>query len=294
MSQGERPTVGFAGLGRMGTAMARRILEAGFPLTVWNRSPERLDALTSLGARAAPTARELAESSDVVITMLADAEALETVLAGDDGALAGLGAGSILVDSSTVGPRAARRFAALSVARGAHWLDAPVSGSTALAEKGELTLMIGGDEEALERADPVFAAFSRKRFHVGPAGAGAAMKVAVQAVVAVLNEAVAESLVLAERAGIVREDAYDVLSAGAVAAPFVLYKRDAFVRPDETPVAFTVDLMRKDLRLVADLADELDVDVAAVRAADEILGRAAARGRGDEDFSSVAEVLREP
>jgi 3-hydroxyisobutyrate dehydrogenase-like beta-hydroxyacid dehydrogenase len=287
----ERPSlaVGFAGLGRMGTQMALRVLGAGLPLTVWNRSPERLEALTSAGARAAETPKALAEESEVVLTMVSDADALRAVLRGDDGVLAGLRPGSILIDTSTIGSAAAVQLAAEVTERGAHWIDSPVSGSTALAEKGELTLMLGGEADPIERAAPVLDAISRQRFHLGGAGAGAAMKLAVQAVLAVLNEAVAEGLVLAERAGIAREAAYDVFSGGVVAAPYVLYKRDAFVRPDEAPVAFTVDLMRKDLRLVFELAREAGLELAAVRAADEVLGRAG----GEGDFASVAQVIRD-
>ena len=136
-----------------------------------------------------------------------------------------------------------------------------MSGSTALAEKGELTLMIGGEPGAIERAEPVLAALSIKRFHLGVAGTGAAMKLAVNSIIAVMNEAVAEGLVLAERAGISREAAYDVFAGGAVAAPYVLYKRDAFLRPDETPVAFSVELMRKDLRLAFEFAERLGVEL---------------------------------
>ena len=293
MTEPEAVAVGFAGLGRMGTAMARRILAAGFPLTVWNRSPERLDALTSEGAAAAGTPKALAEASEVVLTMVSDADALRAVLRGDEGLLAGFRPGSILVDSSTIGSAAAVEFAAEVTGRGAHWIDAPVSGSTALAGKGELTLMLGGDADAIERVGPVLDVISRKRFHLGDAGAGAAMKVAVQAIIAVLNEGVAEALVLAERAGIPRDLAYDVFSGGAVAAPYVLYKRDAFVHPEETPVAFTAELMRKDLRLVAELAEAVGVELAAVRAADGMLERAGDLGLGEGDFAGVARVIRE-
>ncbi len=285
--------VGFAGLGRMGTAMARNVVEAGFPLTVWNRSRERCDALTSIGATMVDTPKELAELSDVIVTMVADADALRAVADGADGLLAGVRPGAIVVDTSTIGPEAARELAREIEERGGHWIDAPVSGSTGLAEKGELTLMIGGDADAVARAEPVLEAFSAKRFHLGEAGAGAAMKLAVNSVVAVINEAIAEGLVLAERAGISSEDAYDVFAGGAVAAPYVLYKRDAFLRPDETPVAFTVALMRKDLDLARRLADDVGVDMAATRAADEVLARAAEQGLADADFASVASVIRE-
>jgi 3-hydroxyisobutyrate dehydrogenase len=285
--------VGFAGLGRMGEPMARRVLDGGFPLTVWNRTPERLAGLTSAGARAADTPRALAEGAEIVITMVADADALRAVLHGDDGLLAGLGDGSILIDTSTIGPLAAVEFAAAVTERGAEWIDSPVSGSTGLAAKGELTLMMGGERAAIVRAEPVLATLSQKRFHLGQAGSGAAMKLAINSVVAVLNEAVAEALVLAEQAGIPPEAAYDVLAGGAVGAPLVAYKRDAFLRPDETPVAFTVELMRKDLRLAFELADRLGLDLAAVRAADDVLRRASERGLAAGDFARVAQVIRD-
>jgi 3-hydroxyisobutyrate dehydrogenase-like beta-hydroxyacid dehydrogenase len=293
VTEAARVAVGFAGLGRMGTPMARRLLEVGVPLTVWNRSPERMEPLISAGASAADTPRALAAASDIVVTMVSDAEALRAVLRGEDGVLDGLRRDALLIDTSTIGPAAASELASAVYERGAHWIDAPVSGSTTLAEKGELTLMLGGEPAAIERAAPVLDVLARQRFHLGPAGAGAAMKLAVNAVVAVLNEAVAEGLVLAERAGISPEAAYDVFAGGAVAAPFVLYKRDAFLRPDETPVAFTVELMRKDLRLVFDLADQLGIDLAAVRAADEQLERATALGLEGRDFASVAEAIRD-
>lgn len=285
--------VGFAGLGRMGAPMARRVLEAGFPLTVWNRTPARAEELVGAGAGVAASPRTLAEGAEIVVTMVADSEALDDLLHGDEGLLAGLARGSILVDMSTIGPKAARTFAGEVAERGAHWIDAPVSGSTALAAQGALTLMIGGENEAIERAEPVLAAMAQKLFRLGGPAMGAAMKLVVNSAVAVLNEAIAEALVLAERAGIEREAAYDVLGGGAVAAPYVLYKRDAFLRPDETPTAFTVDLMRKDLQLVLELASELGVPLPAVRAADATLTRAGELGLGDADFAGVVRVLRE-
>ena len=285
--------VGFAGLGRMGAAMARRVLDAGFPLTVWNRSAAKADELVAAGARRAPTPREVAGAADVVVTMVADADALDAILEGEDGLLAGLRRDVVVVDMSTIGPAAAGRFAAAVGERGGRWLDAPVSGSVTLAQQGALTIMAGGSAEALERARPVLEAMGQKLFHLGPETAGAAMKVVINSMLAVLNEAVAEGLVLAERSGIERETAYDVIAGGVVAAPYVLYKRDAFVRPEETPVAFTIDLMRKDLRLAFAVADELGVPLAAVRAADEVLARAEERGLGDADFARVADVLRD-
>jgi 3-hydroxyisobutyrate dehydrogenase-like beta-hydroxyacid dehydrogenase len=284
---------GFAGLGRMGSAMARRLLDAGHSLTVWNRSASRGNELVATGARRAGSPRELGESSEIVVTMVSDGDALREVLHGDDGLLAGLGTGSVLVDMSTIGPAAAREFASEVTERGAAWLDAPVSGSTALAERGALTILAGGDAALLERVRPVLESMGQTIFHLGGTGAGAAMKVALQGVLSVINEAIAEGLVLAERSGIGRETAYDVFAGGAVASPYVQYKRGAFLEPASTPVAFTVDLMRKDLRLTFDLADEAGLRLPAVGAADEVLARAAANELGAADFARVADVLRE-
>jgi 3-hydroxyisobutyrate dehydrogenase len=284
---------GFAGLGRMGSAMARRLLDAGHSLTVWNRSASRSNELVAAGARRAGSPRELGESSEIVVTMVSDGDALREVLHGDDGLLAGLGTGSVHVDMSTIGPAAAREFASEVTERGAAWLDAPVSGSTALAERGALTILAGGDAEILERVRPVLESMGQTIFHLGGTGAGAAMKVALQGVLSVINEAIAEGLVLAERSGIGRETAYDVFAGGAVASPYVQYKRGAFLEPASTPVAFTVDLMRKDLRLTFDLADEAGLRLPAVGAADEVLARAAANELGAADFARVADVLRE-
>jgi 3-hydroxyisobutyrate dehydrogenase-like beta-hydroxyacid dehydrogenase len=284
---------GFAGLGRMGTPMARRVHDAGFPLTVWNRTASRCDELVAAGAARADTPRALAEAAEVVVTMVSDGVALGELLRGDDGLLAGLVPGSILVDMSTIGPTAARAYAAEVADRGAHWLDAPVSGSTALADRGALTILAGGEHQTLERARPVLEAMGQTIFHLGGIGAGAAMKIALNAVVAVVNEAIAEGFVLAERAGVARESAYDVLAGGAVGSPYVNYKRAAFLRPEETPVAFTVDLMRKDLRLAFALAEESGLRLPAVGAADEVLAAAADRELGGADFSRVAQVLRD-
>lgn len=286
--------VGFAGLGRMGTPMARNVMRAGFELTVYNRTPERAEPLAREGARVAATPSELARSADVLVTMVADAEAAYAVLLSPDGALAALEPGSVAIEMSTVGPQAARRLAAAAVERGVDLLDAPVSGSVTVAEGAQLTAMVGGARDAFERARPVLKAMTKAQFYLGPSGAGATMKLALNSVVALTSEAIAEALVLAERAGVAREDAYDVLAASAVASPFVEYKRSAFLDPGHGSVAFTTTLMRKDLVLVLALADDLGVPMPATVAASEVLDAARRAGLGDEDFARVADVLRMP
>ncbi len=197
------------------------------------------------------------------------------------------------VDMSTVLPDTVRAIAPAVLERGAGILDAPVSGSVSSTLTGELTIMAGGAAADLERARPVLDHLARRVFHVGPLGTGAAMKLAVNTLIFGLNEAVAEGLVLAERNGIDRALAYDVLAASAAGAPFVGYKRAAFVDPDATPVAFSLALAEKDLRLIGELADasgtsmpQAAINLATIRAAERSVG-------GEADFSMVAGHLRE-
>jgi 3-hydroxyisobutyrate dehydrogenase-like beta-hydroxyacid dehydrogenase len=286
--------VGIVGTGRMGSAIARAIRAAGFDLMVWNRTRAPCDALAAeLGCRSVETPAEVAAASDVTISMLADAEAVDAVYAGPDGVIAGARPGSVVVDSSTVPPSVIRRHETAIRDRDAGVLDAPVSGSVSLAESGELTLMVGGELADLERARPVLEAYGARLFHLGPLGTGAAMKLAVNTVIFGLNQALSEGLVLAERAGIRREWAYDVLAASAVGAPYVGYKRAAFLEPDTTPVAFAAALAAKDLRLIESLASDLDVELPQSKVDLAVIDALLSAGGGDRDFSAVAEYLRD-
>jgi 3-hydroxyisobutyrate dehydrogenase-like beta-hydroxyacid dehydrogenase len=226
--------------------------------------------------------------------MLADGAAVDAVYGGPDGLIAGAGPTTILIDASTVPPAILRSHADAARAAGVGLLDSPVSGSVALAEAGKLTLMVGGEAADVERARPVLDGIGATVFHLGPLGSGCAMKLAVNTVIFGLNQAVAEGLVLAEAAGIDRARAYDVIAASAAGAPYVGYKRAAFLEPETTPVGFALDLAAKDLRLIRDLADAVGlrlpqarVDLDAIEAAAE----SAAIG-GNRDFSTVANHLR--
>jgi 3-hydroxyisobutyrate dehydrogenase/2-hydroxy-3-oxopropionate reductase len=234
----------------------------------------------------------VAEAAGVCVTMLADGDAVAAVYGGVDGLVAGARQGTVLVDSSTVPPAALRAFEAASRAAGAGIVDAPVSGSVALAESGKLTLMVGGTDDDVERARPVLEALGATIFHLGPLGSGAAMKLAVNTVIFGLNEALAEGLVLAEAAGIRRGLAYDVLAASAVGAPYVGYKRAAFLDPETTPVAFALDLAAKDLRLIDGLAAATGVGLPQARTNLAVIEAAIAGVGGDQDFSAVAGHLR--
>lgn len=291
MSDGTR--VAILGAGRMGGAMAGTLRRAGFHVTVWNRTRETAARVAgATGASIAESAQGAVADATVVISSLADDAAVKDVYGDAVGAAAGLRAGTVVLETSTVAPRTVLDIRPAVAARGAALLDAPVSGSVSLVETGQLTIMVGGDPSALERARPVLGALASKIFHVGDLGAGATMKLAVNALVHAINVALSEALVLAEKAGIDRSAAYDVFSAGAGAAPYVLYKRAAFLHPEETPVAFRLDLAAKDLELILGLARQVGarMDQAAVNRATVLAAMAA--GLGSRDTSSVATFLR--
>ena len=286
--------VAVVGTGRMGSSMARAIASGGAELTLYNRTPDRAKALAEeTGASVADSAADAATNADVAITMLTDGDAVRETWGGPDGLVAGAHDGGVLVDSSTVPPDTLAEFEAAVRERGSGILDAPVSGSTKLAESGQLTIMAGGSAEDLDRARPALELVARQVNHVGPLGSGAALKLAVNALIFAINNSVAEALVLAERAGIDRATAYEVFASSAAGAPFVGYKRDSFVDPDGTPVAFSIDLALKDLRLLVDLADRLGVPMAQSLVNQEMLERASARLGGERDASAVAVHLRE-
>ena len=288
------PTVAVLGTGRMGSAMAERLSGRDVAVVVYNRSPDRARELAErIGARVAATPAEAATGADVVISMVADDEAVRAMYDGPDGVPAGIGPGAVAVDMSTVLPDTIRAIAPAVRACGAGVLDAPVSGSVGSMLTGELTIMAGGDAVDLERARPVLDRLAKRVFHMGELGSGAAMKLAVNTLIYGLNGAIAEGLVLAERNGIDRALAYDVLAASAAGAPFVAYKRAAFVDPDRTPVAFSLGLAEKDLRLIGELADasgtampQAEINLQAIRAAERSIGE-------DADFARLASHLRE-
>lgn len=289
-----RETVAVVGTGRMGTAMTGRLRSGGADVIVYNRTRERAEkAASQTGADVADTAREAASSAGTVIVSLADDRAVDEAYTGNEGIIAGLNPGTVVADTSTIDPETARRIAHLVEEAGAGHLDSPVSGSVSVVERGELTIMAGGRGDDLDAARPVLDVLASRIFHMGDHGTGAAMKLAVNAVVGALNLAVAEALVLAEKAGIERSTAYEVFASSVVAAPYVLYKRDAFEQPEETPVAFSLNLVAKDLDLILELARRVGASMEQAAANREAVRRALAAGFGDADISAIAEYLRQ-
>jgi 3-hydroxyisobutyrate dehydrogenase-like beta-hydroxyacid dehydrogenase len=286
--------VAVLGLGRMGAAMARRVAEAGHHVRVWNRSPEvgqRLAAGDASGrTEAAPDAAGAVAGADVVLTMLADGAATRGVLLAAD-VLEALDSSTIVVDLGTSGGATTAALAAEYTQRHCRFVDAPVSGSVPAVEAGTLLVMASGDAADIEAATPVLGSFAATVLNVGPAGNGQVMKLAVNLVVHDLNAAVSESLSLAERAGIPLEAAYDVLARSVAGAPFVQYKRIAFL-DESAPVAMSLDLVAKDLRLVLELADELGSPTGSTSAVLHEVDAARAAGWGGADMAALSRFLR--
>ena len=271
--------------------MVGTLRRAGFDVVAWNRDRGKGDAVArTSGSQVARSASEAAEAADVVLTSLADDAAVRAVYAD---ALSGFHDGQIVLEMSTIAPQTLLEVAPSVQARGAALLDAPVSGSVPVVERGELLIMVGGDADGLERVRPVLDALSSTILHVGELGTGATMKLAVNGLVHGLAVALAESLVLAERAGVERTAAYEVFASGAAAAPFVHYKRAAFERPDETPVAFSLDLVAKDLDLILALAGRVGAPMPQASVNRDEIRSTLAAGMGERDMSALAVYLRE-
>jgi 3-hydroxyisobutyrate dehydrogenase/2-hydroxy-3-oxopropionate reductase len=287
------PEVAVVGLGRMGSAMARRFHEAGHELVLWNRDRSKAEAVAAdTGAQIADSPATAAAGAGVVVSSLADDAALREVYLGDDGVVAGIRSGSIAVDTSTVDPESSVAIGKAVDAKGAGFTDSPVSGSVSSVEAGALTIMAGGDPEVVAAVEPLLAAISKQVIRVGDLGAGAACKLAVNGLVHGLNVALSEALVLAEKAGVSREKAYEVFVGGAGGAPFVQYKRAAYEHPEEAEVAFTLDLVAKDLELITGLAEKVGAPMEQANTGLEIVRKAIASGIGDHDLSAIAVYLR--
>jgi len=278
----------------MGAAMAARLRSAGADVVVFNRTPSNARQVAeATGARIAVTAAEAAAAAPVVLVSLADDRAVIETYQGESGLVAGVGAGTVVADTSTVDPRTVAAMAVLLADRGARLVDAPVSGSVQSAAAGTLTVLAGGDAADLDVARPALDVLAQRVFHVGPSGAGAVMKLAVNTLVHGLNQALSEALVLAERAGVERGTAYEVIAASVAGAPFVQYKRAAFEHPQATPVAFTLDLVAKDLALALALGERVGARLPQATTNSEAVADAIAAGLGRSDMSALAQALRD-
>jgi 3-hydroxyisobutyrate dehydrogenase-like beta-hydroxyacid dehydrogenase len=287
----QRPTIGFIGLGLMGSRMATRLLEAGHALTVYNRTHEKTQPLADRGARVANTPQELATMVDVVMLSLANDAALEETMRGPQGVLSGLHAGATIIDLSTVSPQISRAIAVEVKARGGSMLDAPVSGSTPQAEQGTLIIMVGGDEDTYRRSQPILQVLGKQCFYLGPNGMGLVMKLVANAMLGLGVQALAEAIALGEGAGLERDRLLDVLGQMAVVSPSQKSKLEN-ARNDSYPTTFPLQHMDKDFGLIGELASQADVPMPATTAAHQMSKAAHAEGL-EGDFSVVIHLMRQ-
>ncbi len=282
--------LGFIGLGVMGSRMVKRLLDAGHTVLGYNRTRSKAQWLLDLGMQWGDTPAAVAQAVDVVVSMVANTAALQAVSAGVDGVLAGLRPGTIFIDMSTVSPTVSRTLAAHVAATGAHMLDAPVSGSVITLEEGRLSIMVGGDRAAYERVLPILQDIGPKVTYVGENGLAAAMKVATNLSLAVQMLAFSEGVLLAEKSGIARETAVEVLLNSVIASPMVKY-RGPFVLDLPEEAWFDVNMMQKDLLLALEMGRELDVPLPTTAVTNEMLTAARGMGLAGKDFAVVFEVL---
>jgi len=282
--------LGFIGLGVMGSRMVKRLLDAGHSVTGYNRTKSKAQWLLDAGMKWADTPRSLAQSAEITFSMIANTEALHAISGGPDGILAGLSPGKIYIDMSTVSPAAIREIAQQVEAKGAQMLDAPVSGSAITLEEGKLSFMVGGRRDTFEKVQPILQAIGPKATHVGANGLAAAMKVATNLSLAVQMLAFSEGVLLAEKSGIARATAVEVLFNSVIASPMVKY-RGPFVlaMPDEA--LFDVNMMQKDLLLALEMGRQLDVPLPTTSITNEFLTAARGMGMADKDFAIMFEVL---
>ncbi|MEZ0052314.1 3-hydroxyisobutyrate dehydrogenase-like beta-hydroxyacid dehydrogenase [Mycobacterium sp. MAA66] len=287
--------IGFAGLGRMGVPMAAHLLADGHRVIAYDlylTGPETLpESLRDQDIQIVASPAGLADA-DMSVGMLPNAAITDTVLFGPSGLIPAANADHIHVVMGTVGPSAVIDFAQRAANADVALADAPVSGSVSLAESGQLTAMVGADDELFNRVRPVLAAMTSKQFHVGPVGAGSAAKLAVNSVLAALNQGVAEALVMAEAGGVAPAELYEVLSSSAVAAPYVHYKRENFLDLDGTDVGFALALLHKDVSLGLAMAAEHALDLPQATTVGQVLDRALESGLGQQDMAAVLQLLR--
>jgi 3-hydroxyisobutyrate dehydrogenase len=282
--------LGYVGLGAMGGRMAERLISKGHTVTGYNRTKSKAQWIIDRGMRWGDSPRAVAEAVDVVFVMVTDSAALEAVAYAPDGLLAGLGPGKVVIDMSTVSPAASRALAAKVRERGADMVDVPVSGSILTLEQGKLTMMVGGKAETFEQVKPLLLDIGMKATHVGDNGLAVSMKIAVNLSLAVQMLAFSESVLLAEKSGIARKTAVEVLTNSVVGSPLLQYRGPFVVNmPDEA--WFDMNMMQKDMKLALEMGHRLEVPLPTAAVTNEMLTAARAAGLSKKDFAAMFQVL---
>ncbi|GIV68297.1 NAD(P)-dependent oxidoreductase [Caldilinea sp.] len=282
--------IGFIGLGIMGRGMAANLLKAGFPLTVWNRTTTRMQELVAEGAHAGASPADVAERSDIVVICVSDTPDVQEVILGERGVIHGARPGSLVIDCSTISPKATREIADKLAERGVFMLDAPVSGGSEGAAKGTLSIMVGGEAEQFARALPVFQAMGKTITHVGGHGAGQTVKLVNQVLVVGNCIAMCEALMFAQAGGVDLRKTYDAISQGAAGSWMFTHRAPQIIARDWRP-GFTIDLQQKDLRLVLEAADELGAPVLITSLVFQLYRTLQARGLGNEGNHALIKAL---
>ena len=284
--------LGFVGLGVMGSQMVSRLLDKGHTVTGYNRTRSKAEWLIEKGMKWADSPRAVCAAADVIFAMVTNSAALEAITDGPDGMLAGLKQGSVFIDMSTVSPEYSRTTASKVRAKGADMLDAPVSGSVVTLQQGKLSVMVGGRRETFEQVKALLQEIGPKVTYVGENGLALSMKIATNLSLAVQMLAFSEGVLLAEKSGIARETAVEVLTHSAVASPMIQYRGPFVLRmPEEA--WFNVNMMQKDLLLALELGRRLDVPLPTTAAVNEFMTAARAMGLADKDFAVIFDVLAE-
>ncbi len=282
--------VGFIGLGIMGRSMSRNLLKAGFDLTVWNRTASKADDLVAEGAKRAQHPADLAANCDIIITCVSDTPDVREVLLGENSVMDRLRPNALVIDMSTISPQATREMAELIASQGGHMLDAPISGGSEGAEKGTLSIMVGGDAAQFERAMPVFQAMGKTITHVGSIGAGQTVKLVNQILVVVNALAVSEALLFAQAGDLDLEKALQAVSGGAAGSWMLSNRGPQIIKRDWRP-GFTIDLQQKDLRLVLEAAEQLGVPTLATSLISNLYRGLQAQGLGGEGNHALVKAL---
>ena len=289
MQEQSKPTIGFIGMGHMGSHMAPRLIRAGYHLTVYDRTREKAQAIA--GATVAETPEEAAANSDVVISIVSNDAALEEVMLGPNGVLAGTHAGSVIIDMSTVSPHTSRHLFQAAREKGVAMIDAAVSGSVPQVEQGSLVIFVGGDQQTYEQCKPILDVLGENSFYMGASGMGSTMKLVVNTLLGLGMQALAEAIALGEKAGLEKGLLLDVLGQTTVLTPGQKSKLENAKR-EEYPTNFALSLMHKDLSLVLSQAYDLSVSIPATAAAQQMYTAAMAKGR-DADFSLMIQFMEE-
>jgi 3-hydroxyisobutyrate dehydrogenase-like beta-hydroxyacid dehydrogenase len=289
VQESSKATIGFIGMGHMGSHMAPRLIQAGYHLTIYDRTREKAQAIKD--ASVAETPKEAAAHSDVVISIVTDDAALDEVMHGPDGVLAGMHAGSAIIDMSTVSPRTSRRIFQAAREKGVAMIDAAVSGSVPQVEQGSLVIFVGGEQETYQRCKPILEILGQSSFYMGPSGMGTTMKLVVNTLLGLGMQALAEAIALGEKAGLSKDVLLDVLGQTAVLTVGQKSKLDN-VRHEQYPAQFALSLQHKDLRLILDEADEVSVSMPATAVALQMYTAALTKGM-DADYSIMIKFMEQ-